>query len=139
MMMTPYLYFAGDCHEAMSHYAATLGGEVVSVDRNADAPPEDRMHGPDDAVMNMVIRIGSGLAMGSDAPSDYYQTPQGFSLQLELPSSDEFDRVHESLAKDARHVAMPAEETFWAERFTMFTDRFGTPWILNFTGSRASD
>jgi len=23
------------------------------------------------------------------------------------------------------------EETFWAQRFAMVTDRFGTPWMIN--------
>ena len=27
-------------------------------------------------------------------------------------------------------------ETFWADRFAMFTDRYGTPWMLNYTGSK---
>jgi PhnB protein len=34
-------------------------------------------------------------------------------------------------------MPMPPGDTFWAERFAMFTDRFGTPWMLSFTGSRA--
>ena len=29
-------------------------------------------------------------------------------------------------------------ETFWAERFAMFTDKFGTPWMINFAGSKAA-
>jgi PhnB protein len=28
-------------------------------------------------------------------------------------------------------VTMPLEETFWAEKFGMLTDRFGTPWMIN--------
>jgi PhnB protein len=26
---------------------------------------------------------------------------------------------------------MPLQETFWAARFAMFRDRFGTPWMIN--------
>jgi PhnB protein len=26
---------------------------------------------------------------------------------------------------------MPIQETFWAQRFGMVTDRFGTPWMIN--------
>lgn len=32
-----YLFFAGNCLEAMAHYADVLGGEIGSVFRNADA------------------------------------------------------------------------------------------------------
>ena len=26
---------------------------------------------------------------------------------------------------------MPLQETFWAQRFGMFADRFGIPWMIN--------
>jgi PhnB protein len=26
---------------------------------------------------------------------------------------------------------MPLQETFWAARFAMFIDQFGTPWMIN--------
>jgi len=136
---TPYLFFAGDCFAAMTLYAETLGGEVLPVTRNSDAAsPEDRMPGPDHAVTNMVIRTDGGLMMGSDAPEEHRQKPQSFRLQLEAGSSSEFERLHETLGRDAREIAMPPCETFWAERFAMFTDRFGTPWMLNFTGVKRS-
>jgi PhnB protein len=28
-------------------------------------------------------------------------------------------------------VIMPFQETFWAYRFGMLTDRFGIPWMVN--------
>jgi PhnB protein len=34
------------------------------------------------------------------------------------------------LAEDGT-VRMPIQETFWATRFGMLTDRFGTPWMIN--------
>ena len=30
---------------------------------------------------------------------------------------------------------MPLEKTFWADRFGMLIDRFGTPWMINHAGS----
>ena len=26
---------------------------------------------------------------------------------------------------------MPLQETFWAQRFGMFADKFGIPWMIN--------
>jgi PhnB protein len=31
---------------------------------------------------------------------------------------------------------MEPAETFWADRFAMVTDRFGTPWMLMVEGSK---
>ncbi|HAH09384.1 MAG TPA: VOC family protein [Alphaproteobacteria bacterium] len=138
--MTPqfYLFFKGDCLEAMTHYAKTLGGTIEQVFLNKDAPSADeRMPGGDDLVMNMQMRVGGTMMMASDNSDSRYEAPQGFRIQIEPSSRAEFDRVHDALAKDALRVDMPADETFWAERFAMFTDRFGTPWMMSFTGAKA--
>jgi PhnB protein len=139
MEPTIYLFFNGNCLEAMTHYAETLGGEIGGVFRNADAPdPQSRMPGGDDLVMNMAMKLGAATVMASDAPAGMYQTPQGFSVSIAPPSRAEFDRIFDALAKEARAVMMSPGETFWAERFAMFTDRFGTPWMLSYAGTKAA-
>jgi uncharacterized glyoxalase superfamily protein PhnB len=35
-----------------------------------------------------------------------------------------------NFGKDYRY-RMPIHETFWATRFGMVADRFGTPWMIN--------
>lgn len=138
MEPTIYLFFNGNCLEAMTHYARVLGGEVRDVFRNSDAPDaESRMPGGDDLVMNMSMTLGYATVMASDAPAEWYEKPQGFRVSIPAASRKEFDRIHEALAKDAQSVAMAPGETFWAERFTMFTDRYGTPWMLSFDGNKA--
>ncbi|MDR9485949.1 MAG: VOC family protein [Sediminimonas sp.] len=133
-----YLFFNGTCLEAMTRYAEVLGGEVIEVTRNADAPDdESRMPGGDDMIMNMRIRIGSATLMASDAPTQMYRLPQGFRVQIAPGSLAEFDRFFSALSDGALSIDMPPAETFWAERFAMFTDKYGTPWMLNFAGAKA--
>jgi PhnB protein len=110
---TIYLNFRGNCHEAMSHYAAVLGGEIMGVFRNGDASdPESRMPGGDDLVMNMAIRIGRSMMMGSDAPSDWYSQPTGFAVSISVESIAEFEHVFSALSTGAKAVSMPPAETF---------------------------
>ena len=138
MKPTIYLFFKGNCLEAMTHYAETLGGETGGIFRNGDAPDaESRMPGSDDLVLNMVLRLGDAEIMASDNSDEMYDKPQGFRISIDCPSVAEFERVHAALARDAEREEMQPGETFWAERFAMFTDRFGTPWMLNYTGNRA--
>lgn len=138
MEPTIYLFFKGNCLEAMRHYAETLGGEITGIFRNADAPdPGERMPGGDDRVMNMAMRLGSAMVMASDSPDEWYSKPQGFSVSIAPSSVEEFDRIFAALAEGAENVSMAPGETFWADRFAMFTDRFGTPWMLNFAGAKA--
>jgi PhnB protein len=137
MEPTIYLFFKGNCLEAMTHYAEVLGGEIGGVFRNADAPDaESRMPGGDEMVMNMMMTLGSATVMASDSSEKMYDKPQGFRVSIPAASRDEFDRIFEALAKDAEAVEMAPAETFWAERFAMFTDRFGTPWMLSFDGGK---
>lgn len=87
-------------------------------------------------VMNMQMRAGPLLVMASDVPDAWYQPPQGFRVQLAPQNAGEFDRLFADLRGEGARIDMPSAETFWAERFAMFTDRFGTPWMLNFEGDR---
>jgi PhnB protein len=138
MEPTIYLNFNGDCLEAMTHYAKVLGGEITGVFRNGDAPdPQSRMPGGDDLVMNMNMRLGNANVMASDAPDGWYSQPTGFAVSISPASTQDFDRIWRELSQGARKVSMEPGETFWAERFAMFTDRHGTPWMLNYTGNKA--
>lgn len=138
MEPTIYLNFNGNCLEAMTRYADVLGGEITGVYQNKHAQdPQSRMPGGDDLVMNMNMKLGTANVMASDAPDEWYSKPQGFSVSISPASPDEFDRIYAALADGAQAITMAPAETFWAERFAMFTDRYGTPWMLNFTGNKA--
>ena len=138
MEPTIYLFFKGNCLEAMTRYAEVLGGEIQGIFRNSDAPdPESRMPGGDDMVMNMAMTLGSAMVMASDNTEEMYDKPQGFRVSIAPTSRAEFDRIYDALAENAESVEMAPAETFWAERFAMFTDRYGTPWMLNFDGIKA--
>ena len=68
--------------------------------------------------------------MGSDAPPDHYEPMQGFSVTLNIKEPAEAERVFNALAEGGS-VRMPLGATFWAIKFGMLTDRFGTPWMVN--------
>ena len=137
MQPTIYLFFKGNCLEAMQFYADTLGGEITGVFRNGDAPnPESRMPGGDDLVMNMAMMLDGAMIMASDSPEEWYDKPQGFRISIPVETRAEFDRIHAALSEGAQHVMMDPGETFWADRFAMLTDRFSTPWMIMFEGSK---
>jgi len=49
---------------------------------------------------------------------------------LHPDSVAEGERLFAALSEGGQ-VVMPMEKTFWAERFGMFTDRFGVSWMVN--------
>ncbi len=70
------------------------------------------------------------MLMGSDAPSDCYQVPQGFSLSVGVKDAAEAERVFQELEQSGK-VQMPLQKTFRAVRFGTVVDRFGIPWMVN--------
>lgn len=130
MQFSPYLNFNGNCKEAFEFYAQVLGGEIVAVMTFADAPPEVDVS-PDarDKVMHAQLKVGDQIFMASDAPNSY-QPALGMHITIGVDSPEEAERVYKALSEGGE-IAMPMEETFWAQRFAMFTDRFGTPWMVN--------
>ena len=88
-------------------------------------PPEWR-----NKIMYARLAVGDTILMGSDAPPDRYQQMQGFSVTLNVNEAHEAERVFSALSEKGT-VQMPIQETFWAVRFGMLVDQFGTPWMIN--------
>jgi PhnB protein len=132
MHVSPYLFFNGNCREAMVFYAQTLGGEVVALFTVDQAPPDARMPGmPDDAVMHAMVVAGGVTLMASDAcPPDQYKPPHGITVSLQPDSVEAAEKIYASMAEGAQ-VQMALGQTFWSKAFAMLTDRFGTPWMIN--------
>ena len=134
MTMNPYLSFKGDCEAAFKYYEQHLGGEMGAIFRYGGTPlsgsvPEDWP----DKVMHGSITIGGQTLQAADVSAAQYETPQGFSLTLQIKSTTDAERMFAALA-DGGQVRMPLEKTFWAERFGVVTDRFGVPCIINCEG-----
>ena len=70
------------------------------------------------------------MLMASDAPPDRFQKIQGMEVALNVKEPAEAERLFNALAEGAR-ITLPLTETFWAVKFGMLTDRFGTPWLIN--------
>ena len=68
--------------------------------------------------------------MASDAPPGHQEPMTGFSVTLDIPKVADAERVFGALSEGGS-VKMPIQKTFWAERFGMLVDRFGTPWMIN--------
>jgi PhnB protein len=131
MKLNPYLYFPGTCKEAMTTYAEVLGGEIAAMMSYGDMPGDNPV--PDDMrkkIAHARIAIGDQILMASDVGPDRFMPAQGFAVTLNIPEPDEADRVFKALVDGGREI-MPMTETFWALKFGVFVDRFGTPWMIN--------
>ena len=131
--LATYLSFDGKCEAAFKHYASVFGGEILAMMRYADAPAEAGMRRTpetDGRIMHARLKIGDRILMGADAPPQFVSQPQGFSVCVQFDDPAEAERVFNDLARGG-NTRMPIGPTFWAERFGMCVDKFGTPWMVN--------
>jgi PhnB protein len=130
MQLNTYLHFNGNCEEAFAYYEKALGGKIEMKSTYGDSPagaqtPES-MKG---WIIHARIRIGDQILMGSDAPPERYQKPQGFSLSLGARTNAEAERVFQALSAGGQ-IQMPLAQSFFAERFGMLVDKFGVAWMI---------
>jgi PhnB protein len=131
MKTCTYLNFDGQCETAFQFYEKCLGGKILFKMTYGDSPMADQMPAAlKNAIMHMRMSVGDSVILGSDAPPERFQKPQGFNVTLNIESAEEAERVFAELSEGGA-VGMPIQETFWALRFGMLVDRFGIPWMIN--------
>ena len=131
MKAIPYLNFNGQCRAAFEFYAQCLGGQIEAMMTHGESPVAGDVP-PDwtDSILHAYLVAVDAVLMGSDAPPDHYETPRGLYVSLSVNTPDEAERIFQLLAENGT-VQMPIDETFWAARFGMLVDQFGTPWMIN--------
>ena len=131
MRLNPHLQFDGQCESAFRFYEQCLGGRIVVMMTYGETPVGDQMQeGWRNKILHTTLAVGSYLLQGGDVPPNSYQKPQGFSVMLNIEDATEAERIFNGLSHNGA-VRMSLQETFWAKRFGMLTDQFGTPWTIN--------
>ncbi|MBI1275063.1 VOC family protein [bacterium] len=134
----PYLFFNGNCREAMEFYKNCLGGEL-QIMTYADAPPADKGGCPDgaldmetmkDKVMHACIMGEKFGIMGSDNPSGKTVTGDNVTININADSVEQLESFFQKLSAGGKPV-FPPHDAFWGNRFAMLTDKYGFHWMLN--------
>ena len=133
-IVQPYLFFNGNCEQAIDFYRKAIGAEVEMMMRFKESPepPKPGMVPPgfENKIMHASFRIGQTTVMASDGCSAEKPNFDGFCLSLSVSSEAEADHAFKALAEGGQ-VRMPLNKTFWSPRFGMVTDRFGIGWMVS--------
>lgn len=138
--VNPYLSFNGNTEEAFRFYQSVFGGElqIFRFRDMADTMGASEEHL--DKIANVGLPLGGGsMLMGDDGAAVMGQpltVGNNVSINLEAESAEEAERLFHGLAAGGQ-TTMPLEETEWAEKFGMLTDKFGVQWSVNYTGKKA--
>ena len=131
MKFQAHLTFDGECEAAFRFYAGCFGGTIVTMltygqsPMASEVPPE--WHGK---ILHATLAVDGETLAGVDLLPGSYHRPQGYFVILELSGVVEAETIFAALSEGGS-VLMPLQPTFWAERFGVVTDRFGTPWEIN--------
>ncbi|MBC5768080.1 VOC family protein [Ramlibacter albus] len=130
-MLDSYLFFDGNCAEAMRFYERVTGGKITAMMKYSESPaPHQCPADSEDRIMHASLLLDGRNLMASDSPAGQHKPMGGFALSLwydtEAPAQKAFDAL-----KEGGTVVMPMGPTFWAKTFGMLTDRFGTSWMVS--------
>jgi PhnB protein len=123
-----YVNYPGHCEAAFRFYEQQIGGRLMSMMRHAEMPSNPNI--PENwknAVLHARMEIGNTVLMGADIP--HAEPMRSTYLTLRFDTEAEAERVYRVLSEDGE-VFMKMEETFYATRFAMLRDKFGTSWML---------
>lgn len=138
MKLHSYLILNGNCAEAFAFYEKVLGGKIEAMLKFSDMPQGDQSPegceaaGPvrPNAIAHVCLKVGDHLLMGSDNGPMGTEKIGGFCVNIEIAEVVKAESTFKALSAGGT-VSMAIQETFWATRFAMFTDKFGTPWMIN--------
>jgi len=116
MQVQPYLFFSGNCEEALEFYKKALGAEVQMMMRykeSPEPPPADKVPANwGDKIMHASVRIGDSQVMASDGCPQEGAGFKNFSLTISAANEADADRLFNALA-DGGKVQMPLGKTFF--------------------------
>lgn len=133
--ITTYLFFNGDCQNAVNYYREHLQAELHSLMFLSDHPAtDDAPELPENAnelVMHAEFSIGQQTFFASDwcTQGSAAQTENSHMLALTLQEQSDVERIFSALSEGGK-VIMPLSETFWSPLFGQVVDRFGIGWML---------
>ena len=127
MRLFAQLNFGGNCEEAFRFYEKQLGGKIVMMMSQSQAPGAPR--DADKAIIHARIDIGDTVLTGNDVPPSVFKKIRSVYLNLSLDSAAEAERAHKVLAEGGE-IYMPLQETFFATRLSQLRDRFGVLWSI---------
>lgn len=129
MKLYTYLNYPGNCEQAFRFYEEHLGGRITMLMRHGEQPNAGQI--PPElqgAVLHARLDLGETVLMGADIPNA--QPMRSAYLSLLADSPEDAERIYDLLSEGGQIFMAMQQETFFASRFAMLRDRFGTSWMI---------
>jgi len=129
--LDPYIFFKGNCREAMEFYKSIFGGEL-SLQTYKEVGMGDGDNA--DKLMHAALQGGDATLYGSDTEK---ASDQAAKVSLCLGGDDEakLTKIFEGLSEGA-DVRQPLKKEFWGDTFGSLVDRYGVEWMVNIAAKK---
>ena len=130
MKLLTYLNYGGNCEQAFCFYEQHLGGKITMMMRHGESPAGNEVPANwKNAILHARMNLGETELLAADVPPERFQPMRSAYLSLYVDSIAEAERIY-ALLSDGGQIFMPMQETFFAFRFAMLRDKFGTSWMI---------
>lgn len=121
-----YINYPGHCEKAFQFYEQHLGGKIAMMMPHEQPPPNFPKEWKN-PVLHAIMELGGTIIRGADVPGAEPMRSAYLTLRLDKP--EEAENIYNLLSEDGQ-IFMKMEKTFFANRFAMLRDKFGTSWML---------
>src|SRR6266705_655085 len=127
MRLDTYVNYGGTCEAAFRFYEQQLGGKISILNTHEQQPNPQVPEHWKKKILHARRQVGDAVLRGADSPGA--EPVRSAYVTLTVDDVQEAERLYQLLA-DGGQVFMKMEKTFFASRFAMLRDRFGTSWML---------
>ncbi len=123
----PYLFFRGNCREAMKFYQSIFGGELFLQTYQESGTSMQGMN--DEDIMHAALTADGFMIMASDTPQ---ANERAAKVAISLAGDDEevltnyFNGLSEGV-----DVMYPLKKESWGAVFGSVVDKYGVEWMVN--------
>lgn len=132
VQVIPYLFFEGNCEEALHFYQQVIGGKITIVNRY-DAPAMKAPAHMHNKILHARLEFDGGAVYMSDSFSGAGAAKNSGSVSISLAFADleQAKRVYTALAEGGK-PGFPFEKQFWGGWHGNLQDKYGFSWNINF-------
>lgn len=133
--LDPYMFFAGNCREAMEFYESIFGGTLKI--QTYDEAPGEQSEAMKGKVMHASLMDGEVNLMASDSSNPDSLGTGKISLSLSGVDEEKLRAMFDRLGAGG-NVSYPLKKEFWGDTFGTLTDKFGVDWMVNIAAAKQS-
>lgn len=128
----PYLFFNGQCKDALAFYSKALNGEIKATMTYGEA--NESVADDPNRIIHAQLEVDGNLFMLSDIPKDDDTMLQDRNVYivLEFDSEAAVEEAYEQL-KDEGNVQMELDTMFWGAKYAKLIDKYDIGWDLSYT------